>query len=110
MTPRVRSAEQGSATVINLALIASVLALGLALAGAAMQVSAKSYAHGIADFAALAAAHHGSCESAGDVLARNPKYHFRLARCEVEGAFAQVEISRTGPSAVSVTARAGPQW
>lgn len=104
------SQEEGSATVINLVLIVCLIAVGLALSGATVHVSTKSHANGVADLAALAAAHTGACESAAEVLARNPRHNLRLTRCEMNGAYAQVHVHRAGPFAISATARAGPAW
>lgn len=103
-------AEDGSATVINLALIACLLAIGLALSAAAIHLCARAYAHGAADLAAVAAAQDGACSAAQEVLGRNHSFRLLLTRCEIRNGFAQVEVRRPGPVAVVVTSRAGPVW
>src|SRR5690625_3626408 len=75
--------ERGSGTVITLALIGALLAIGAALAVAAGELTAKSYGQGVADISALAAARVGTCTAAPQVRAHNPGRGLELARCDV---------------------------
>jgi len=102
--------ERGSGTVIALALIGALLAIGAALAVAAGELTAKSYAQGVTDISALAAAQVGTCTAAPQVLAHNPGRGLELARCEVREGYAQVEVRRAGLFEIRVVSRAGPQW
>jgi len=102
--------ERGSGTVITLALIGALLAIGVALAVAAGELTAKSYAQGVADISALAAAQVGACTGATQVLANNPGRGLELARCEVREGYAQVEVRRAGLFDIRAVSRAGPDW
>ena len=105
-----RGGEVGSATIINVALIACLIAIGLALSAAAIHISARAYAHGVADLAAIAAAQNGACSAAQEVLGQNTRFRLQLTRCEITGGYAQVQFRRPGAVAVLVTSRAGPTW
>lgn len=102
--------ERGSGTAITLALIGALLAIGVALAVAAGELTAKSYAQGVADISALAAAQVGACTGATQVLANNPGRGLTLARCEVREGYAQVEVRRAGLFDIRAVSRAGPDW
>lgn len=102
--------ERGSGTVIAIAIIGGVLAIGLALTAAVAGVAQRSYVQGVADIGALAAATSRSCAAASELLARQSAPGLVLSRCEFDGAHAQVEVAATGLGAHSATARAGPVW
>lgn len=105
-----REGERGSATVITLALIGALLAIGVALAVAAAELTAKSHAQGVADISALAAARGNSCGEAKHVLEHNPRRGLELVRCELREGYAQVEVRRAGLLEIRAVSRAGPQW
>ncbi|HLS01198.1 MAG TPA: hypothetical protein VK054_04345 [Beutenbergiaceae bacterium] len=105
-----QEAERGSATVINLAIIACTLIIGVGLIGANAHLGAQSYATGVADIAALAAATTGECQAAIDVVARHTKYPLRMDRCVQEEGHAQIRVIKGGVLAVEATSRAGPSW
>lgn len=102
--------EEGSATIIIVALIACLLAIGGALATATFHLAGKGYASAVADLAALASAQANSCSAGAEVIQRNTAHEVELARCEVSEGYAQVQVHRPGLISVSVTARAGPTW
>lgn len=105
-----QEAERGSATVINLAIIACTLIIGVGLIGANAHRGAQSYTTGVADIAALAAATTGECQAAVDVVARHTKYQLRMDRCVQQEGQTQVRVIKGGVWAVEATARAGPSW
>lgn len=109
--------ERGSATVVMLGVIGSVLMLtisGLLLASA---VLASHRARAAADLAALAAAGvlmrgeppHAACESAARVAARN---HGRVQQCIVAGSEVRLSVAVSagvqGVGVATARSRAGP--
>lgn len=106
---RVGGGEAGTATVINLVLIACLLAIGITMSLASFALGARSHTSAVADLAALAAAQAGSCAGAEQVVERNPRHGTRLLRCEIDGAFAQVLV-RSETITYEETSRAGPAW
>jgi len=101
--------ERGSATVIHLALVASLLVIGLALGAATARVAVRSHTAAVADLAALAAA-SAACDGAAEVIGRNDRFGAHLTRCEAGGGFAQVEVASGAPWGVRATSLAGPAW
>lgn len=101
--------EAGTVTVINLVLMACLLAIGAVMTLGALHTGMRSHTSAVADLAALAAAQTGSCGSAAKVVERNPRHGARLLRCEIDGAFAQVLV-RSEAIRFEETSRAGPAW
>lgn len=102
--------EQGSATILNVAMIAGALLIAMGLLGASQQIGIKSYASGVADIAALATATSKDCQRAHDVVTRHTKHRLRLTKCTIEDGFAQVQVLTGGRKETTVTSRAGPSW
>lgn len=105
-----RHDESGSATIINLTIIACTLLIVGVLLGATHRVAMNTYAVALADIAVLAVAQTGSCDAAVQVASRNPRYSLNISRCEVEGFTAQVEVRGGVIRVVQATSRAGPEW
>lgn len=117
--------DRGSATIMGVALLA-VLALGATVVAMTVQASQlRSYTQGVADVAALAAAHEARdarangelsrggagvsshvCVAANEVVERNG---LRLGHCEVHrsGAVTVEVIGERGPWTLARRARAG---
>lgn len=106
--------DQGSATVIVVALIAVLWFVAAAATAVLVAVSARHRAQAAADLAALAAASSGSCAAAPAVATANDAH---LTRCTTDGSAWVVEVDvvarlarvwRGLPDAtVHATARAG---
>lgn len=108
--------QQGSATVLVVAVSGVVLLVGAALGVVVALVVAHRVAQSGADLAALAgaqAAGRGSdgCSAAGEVAVAN---RVRLTGCRAHGRVVEVTVSASGPrwlgqtADLSAIARAGP--
>ena len=105
--------EQGSGTLLAVALIGCVASLALAALPLYMTVAASRSVEAAADAAALAAADTASglvpgypCERAAEIAAANGA---SLVACETDGLVATVAVSRTLLGiAVTAAATAGP--
>ncbi|OEJ60059.1 hypothetical protein BGM19_20760 [Streptomyces agglomeratus] len=105
-------AEQGSATVWGVVVVAVLCVVFAGVLAAGQAILARHRAGSAADLAALAAAGHWSrgeaaaCDEAAGVAAAQ---EVRLVRCSVRGETSDVTAeARTGPYSVAVRARAGP--
>lgn len=104
--------DTGSATAFGVATFVGLVFLLLIMVSAGSWLMARSHAASIADIAALAAAHRGSCEAAHDVAQMN---HSRVLECVWQGSDVIVVVStrvQVTPVAlpiasVEVAARAG---
>lgn len=108
--------ERGSASLLVVALTGVVLLLGLAAAHATATAAGHRRVQAAADLAALAGATAGPrgrdpCTVAAEVAAHNGA---RLTACRVDGRDVLVEVSRSGPELLGLSAelrgraRAGP--
>ncbi|MFC9919840.1 Rv3654c family TadE-like protein [Agromyces binzhouensis] len=105
--------ESGAATVLAVAILGAVVALGVAAVGVLGASVASQSAANAADASALAAADAVSgavagepCTLAGDLARRNGA---TLVRCRIEGPVAVVSVEvAVGPVRATAGARAGP--
>lgn len=109
--------DEGSGTVLTLAILGVVTVVGLAVAGVAAAASARAVAQSAADLAALAGADSllltggqepaGACDRAREVAERNGA---ALEECAPEpGSVVVVRVSRgTAIGPARAAARAGP--
>ncbi|MRX43481.1 Rv3654c family TadE-like protein [Agromyces kandeliae] len=105
--------DQGAATVVAVAILGAVVALGVAVVGVLGASVAAQSAANAADASALAAADAVSgavagepCTLAGDLARRNGA---TLLECRIEGSAAVVSVALAlGPVRATASARAGP--
>ena len=113
VVPVARAGDQGSATVVIVALLGALLVVSVAAVGVCGLLAAKQHVEAAADAAALAAADSASgrvagfpCERAARAASLNGA---TLASCRTDGAQAVVSArARISGVPITVWARAGP--